>query len=131
MTPLIETAAAGWIAALLFLAVAALPLVLQRLHISSAAKVGVMRWHYTFAFAVVGIALVHAWLPMSARMMRGVEPTGLWLATAALGVLFAQLVLGVVLKSAGGRPVGIRRLHFALMTSALILIAVHIVLNRA
>jgi thiosulfate reductase cytochrome b subunit len=55
---------------------------------------------------------------------------GLWLATYGLGLIFVQLVSGLVLRYTGARTAQtLRRIHFVLMLSIVGLVLAHLWLN--
>jgi hypothetical protein len=89
-----------------------------------------MRLHYWLGYGIVGIVLVHAWVPMSERLAGRVNETGLYLGTVALLLIFLQVWLGQRLswpKLALRRMV--RRWHFWVMVGIIAFIVGHIVLD--
>jgi thiosulfate reductase cytochrome b subunit len=63
--------------------------------------------------------------------MRGVNGAGVWMATLAVGLLFWQAAVGLMLrnpKQSGRRA--LRRTHFWTMASVAGLVVAHVVLNR-
>jgi uncharacterized membrane protein len=87
--------------------------------------------HYGLGYLVVGLSLVHAWVPMQARSARGATMAGLWLGTAALFLLAMQVVLGSALRDPGLRARReTRRWHYGVMMGAVIVVAGHVWLNK-
>jgi hypothetical protein len=117
------TASTGWLAVLLLVAGVGVPYLAGR---------GARLWpHYWLGFVVFGTAFLHAWIPMSAGRVAGYDQTGLWLATAALGLMLWQLGLGVTLRASGGQDrVRIRRTHFWTLLGIVALVTAHILRNR-
>jgi hypothetical protein len=130
MFELVWTASTGWIAIGLLIGVAALPFVLRWARVVGPARGGAMRWHYVLGFAIAALSFVHAWAPMSAGRLHGLNMTGLWLATIALVLLLLQLMLGIELREARTRH-WLRRFHLTVMVVATSLIAAHVALNQA
>ncbi len=131
MSALGQTAVLGWIAALAFAGVAALPFILRRFRLTDLVRARVMRIHYVAAFAVAAVVTLHAFAPTTAKFMRSLNAEGLWLATAAWLLILTQLVVGLSLRGTQGRGPTLRAMHFVIMTSVLVLIALHIALLRA
>ena len=130
MSALGQTALSGWIAALAFVGVAVLPIVLRRFRLSDLVRARAMRIHYVAAFAVAAVVTLHAFAPTTAKFMRSLNAEGLWLATAAWLLILTQLAVGFSLRGAQGRKPTLRAVHFVIMSSALVLIAAHIALLR-
>jgi len=127
MNGYLETAALGWLALLLFGANLWLPYLLGR----APARLKCMRPHYWIGYSLPGLALLHAWIPMSRGNMNGMNMTGLWLATIALLLLGMQVVLGLLLRnSVAGVRSTLQTGHFWTMAAAALLIVTHIALNR-
>jgi hypothetical protein len=129
----------GWVTTLLIateilLAYLLRPGVLSRwLGIAAAYSGGAlrkMRPHYVLGAALPILSFAHAWIPMAAGRMRGMNQAGLWLATLALLLLVIQPVLGSALTSPYvTRRRGLRRMHFVGMLVLSGLVLAHIVLN--
>jgi hypothetical protein len=117
------TASTGWLAALLLAAGIGVPYLAGR---------GARLWpHYWLGFIVFGAALVHAWIPMSAGRIAGYDQSGLWLATAALGLMLWQLGLGLTLRATRGpERTSLRRTHFWTMLGIVVLVIAHVLRNR-
>jgi hypothetical protein len=117
------TASTGWFAALLLVVGIGFPYLAGR---------GTKLWpHYWLGFLVFGVALAHAWIPMSAGRVSGYDQAGLWLATAALLLMMWQVGLGLTLRaSRGADRISLRRTHFASMLGIAVLIAAHVLRNR-
>jgi hypothetical protein len=89
-----------------------------------------MAFHYWLA-PLLGLgSFVHAWIPMASHHMTRTNYDGLWLATAALGLILLQLGLGVVLRFTLRRaPNFLRRMHFTLMLGITALVLLHLWMN--
>jgi cytochrome b561 len=132
----ILSALTGWLAAIVLCVGAALPFVLRRTSGGDKTFAERLRLHYWLGFSIPAITFLHAWIPMSAGMARGVNATGLWLATVALLLMLIQIAWGVALRTAAraGRTAGrnaARKTHFWMMTVIAALSAVHVILDRA
>jgi hypothetical protein len=91
-----------------------------------------MAFHYWLAPLVALGSFVHAWIPMASHRMPRTNYDGLWLATAALGLIFVQLGLGVVLRfTPRGAPNLLRRTHFTLMLGITVLVLLHLWMNNS
>jgi hypothetical protein len=120
-------ASTGWIAVFLLAIASALPFLLRWMRATGRSG---MRVHYLLGFAIPAFALIHTSFTM--MRMRGLDQTGLWLATFALVGLFVQMSLGIELRAPPwGQPRGLKRWHLAMMIAASGMIAGHVVLNRA
>ncbi|MGH9441958.1 MAG: hypothetical protein ACRD16_06760 [Thermoanaerobaculia bacterium] len=86
--------------------------------------------HFWTGFLLPVVSFVHAWLPMQARRMRGVNGAGLRFATAALLLMIFQAALGLALKGvkAPGRSRA-RGWHFRLMIALVIAVGFHVWLD--
>jgi hypothetical protein len=117
------TASTGWLAVFLLAAAIGIPFL--------AGRGGGLRPHYWLGFVVFGAALSHAWIPMSAGRVAGYDQAGLWLATAALGLMLWQVGLGITLRGARGPDrARVRRMHFLSMLGIVALVIAHILRNR-
>lgn len=127
----------GWIGVALLIAVIAIPYKrIREIKSASAKRPGLrlslrsMWMHYWLAPAAALISLLHAWIPMSSGRMPNTSLNGLWLATYALGLLFLQLLVGLITRYAGPNSVVyLRRIHFAIMAAIMLLLASHLILN--
>lgn len=89
-----------------------------------------MTFHYWLAPLLALGSFVHAWIPMASHHMPRTNYDGLWLATAALGLILVQLGSGVVLRFARrGSPNFLRRTHFTLMMGITALVLLHLWMN--
>jgi hypothetical protein len=89
-----------------------------------------MAVHYWLAPLVALGSFVHAWIPMASHHMPHTNYEGLWLATIALGLIFVQLGLGMVLRfTRFGTPKLLRRTHFTLMLGITALVLLHLWMN--
>ena len=131
MNNYLQTALSGWAGVLLFGTVLALPYLLRRMPGAKTSYLRRMWPHYWLGYVSFLVSFVHAWFAMRSGNMRGIDATGVWVATAALVVILWQIVVGLMLRD----PVqsnrrALRRLHFWTMASSAGLIVAHIVLNR-
>ena len=89
-----------------------------------------MRIHYWLGYGITGIVLVHAWVPMSARLAGHVNPFGLDLATGAFFLVIIQVIVGRSLSQPTLKQRGIiRQWHLWIMISLLLLVIGHLLLN--
>lgn len=86
--------------------------------------------HYWLAPAVAAGSFIHAWIPMASGHMPHTSMRGLWLATYALGLVFLQIFMGLVLRfvSPGAARI-LRPLHFLFMIGIVVLLLAHLLLN--
>jgi hypothetical protein len=129
------TSVSGWILIPLFGMVVSLPYLLRgKAFRTAGVRAGPllarMRPHYWIGFAIAGLTLLHAVVPMSSGPMRGVNVTGLYLASAALILVIVQVFLGVNLRNPRlpNRRL-VRRWHFWVMAAMAGAGLVHIWLN--
>lgn len=139
MVRYIATAAAGWIGVIGVGIGELLPFLLRRSALSRATGLGPlsngpylvrMCPHYWCGYLVAGVSTLHACLPMA--MGRAlVRPAGLWVATVALGILWVQVLTGLLLRDrlVAAMRVRLRSFHFWSMLACLTLIALHIRIN--
>ncbi len=115
------TNAVGWTATLLMVVAISLPYVLRPDRM----------WpHYWAGYLLPVLSFVHAWIPMQSRRMKGVNTTGLNVATAALLLMLFQIALGLALR--GSKPPMRSRLrawHFRLMIVLAAAVMVHVWLD--
>lgn len=140
MRAFLFTSASGWIATLLVAGEILLPYLLRRSRLS--AWLGVaggfaqpylarMRPHYWAGYGLLALTLAHAWVPMQAGYARHANAMGLWIATAALGALLLQAVLGWALQDTKlTARAAVRRWHYWLMVAIAGCVAAHVWLNR-
>jgi len=87
--------------------------------------------HYWLGYLTFFVSLVHAWLAMRKGIMRGINATGIWIASIALLIMLWQIGIGLMLQvplQSNRRK--LRRIHFWTMTSLAGCIVVHVALNR-
>ena len=86
--------------------------------------------HYWCGYLLVALSLIHAWAAMGAVSMKRADMTGLWSATAALGLLLFQTALGVLLQDQKlpTRKL-LRRWHYWIMIALAVFVATHAWLN--
>lgn len=89
-----------------------------------------MRFHYWFGYSLAGILVIHAFLPMMASFIRGVNTLGLYLATGAFFLIYIQVAIGYNLKYP---KLTLRRMvrhwHFWIMVAIVVFVAGHVILN--
>jgi hypothetical protein len=87
-------------------------------------------WHYTAGYAVAGLTVLHAWLSISPQAHSTAFTVGVWIATGAMLLIFAQVAVGLRLRQLGGdERVRQRRLHLQLMAVLALAVVAHLVLN--
>jgi hypothetical protein len=130
------TALWGWAGILLLGVVVAIPYLRRTVSSSSSSTTAARSYlsalspHYWLAPGVLIFSFVHAWIPMASGHMPHTSMRGLWLASYALGLIFVQLFLGLVLRYVGPRAArALRRVHFVLMLGIAALIFSHLWLN--
>ena len=131
MNDYLQTAFSGWTGVLLFGSGLAMPYLLRR---SPGAKAPYLRrvWpHYWLGYLTFFASFAHAWFAMRSGNMRGMNLSGVWIATVALFVILWQIGVGLLLRDpAQSKRRALRRLHFWTMALGAGLIVVHVVLNR-
>lgn len=121
----------GWLMMVLLLAIVLYPFLLRAGALGPVQPFLVrMRAHYWLAYLCSGVLLVHLWVSMSGPLMLSANATGLDLATLALFLFIAQILLGLRLRSPAlvGRR-SVRRSHFWLMLALAVCVLTHIALN--
>jgi thiosulfate reductase cytochrome b subunit len=83
--------------------------------------------HYWLGYALVGLVLVHT--KFVGPAMGRSEATGIWAATLALCLLFAQVGIGLNLKSASGPIHRLRQWHFWTMIALIAMVLIHLLRN--
>ena len=131
MNDYLRTALSGWTAFLLFAAGLALPYLFRRTRAGGRPFLKRLWPHYRIGYALPVVAFVHAWLPMQTGNVRGMNMTGIWLATAALLLILWQITLGLLLRNPlQSSRRSLRTIHFWTMALLAGLILAHIALNR-
>lgn len=130
---LVLTGASGWVLVLLLPLTIALPFVLRRRTRRTADEGpagGRWRLHYWLGYGIAALAAAHAVVPTSTGLALRANAAGLYLATAALLLVFIQVFVGLLLRepSLRNRPV-MRRWHFWGMAGIVVLALGHIALN--
>lgn len=129
------TSVSGWVVALLLPAATALPFLLRRggQAIAGGAPIG-RRWrrHFWLGYAIAALALIHAAYSTGTGLALRAAMSGIYLATGALLLVFAQVFVGLLLRepSLRNRP-ALRRRHFWGMAAIVVLVLGHIALNSA
>jgi len=137
MGSVLFTSASGWVLVVLLAATIALPYLIRsrRFALEDVSRVPWrtrLRPHYWLGYVGAGIVLAHAWVPMRAGWAMRSNATGLYLASGALLLLCAQIVLGLRLRQTRGNlRRRLRRAHFWIMATAVALALGHIGLNSA
>lgn len=91
-----------------------------------------MTAHYWLGYGIATLVLVHAVAAMSGVRVARLDQLGLYLATAALLVTFAQVFIGLTLREQSpSRRSSLRRRHFWTMLVLVALALGHIALNSA
>src|SRR5271165_1766793 len=130
MNDYLQTALSGWAGVLLFGSGLAMPYLLRR---SPSAKAPYPRrmWpHYWLGYLTFFVSFAHAWFAMRSGNMRGMNLSGVWIATVALIVMLWQIVVGLLLRDpAQSKRRALRRLHFWTMALVAGLIVLHVFLN--
>jgi hypothetical protein len=90
-----------------------------------------MRLHYWLGYAIAALAVVHGMGSMTRDIVGHAHAAGLKLASFALLAAVGEVGIGLWLRRPGGtrRRQLIRRLHFAVMTLLVALVAVHVALD--
>lgn len=133
------TAISGWALLVLLAATTALPFLFRRKQLLvSLGMMGAqahpylqrLRPHYLLGYAITGIVVAHAWVPMSAGFGGQANVIGLYLGTGALFALVGQVLLGRTLQDpqAPARRLLCRN-HRWLMFGIFALAVGHIALN--
>jgi hypothetical protein len=134
------TAVSGWLGTIGIAFGSLLPYLLRRTAlsrrigielVSSRPYLGRMWPHYWVGYSIAGVSTLHAWLPMSSGHIR-TSGAGLWMATIALGLVWLQLWIGLMLRqprAASERKV-LRLWHFWGMFAIAALVALHVRMNR-
>jgi thiosulfate reductase cytochrome b subunit len=131
----------GWVAVLATGIEAALPYIIRDAMKGSAPQISAggsllrhpglraKMWpHYWAGYVLLAFVLAHASFVMGPAMGRS-DPAGIWAATLALGLLFAQVGVGLVLKSGSNNQRQLRRWHFWSMIAVVGLIVTHLLRN--
>ena len=86
--------------------------------------------HYWLGYAIAAVTLVHAVLALGSGGGRNADLLGLFLASTALFLVFAQVLLGLNLRRPGiPSRRALRRMHLGLMISIVVLGLGHILLD--
>lgn len=85
--------------------------------------------HYLLGYAAAAIGIVHSFVSISRAPLPAAAVAGLWLASLALVVLVAQVLVGRALREAARHRDRYARIHLLLTGALLLLVAVHAALN--
>ncbi len=127
------TSVSGWLLLVLLVATILYPFLLRKGFLGPVQPfLRRMRLHYWLGYSIAVLVLAHAWIPMSARLVGGVNALGLYLGTCALLLVFAQVALGRQLSwpRLSLRRV-VRRWHFWVMMGLVAFVIGHIALDSA
>jgi hypothetical protein len=115
----------GWLAVFAVGVETALPYIIRNT-LRPGLRLRVRMWpHFWLGYALVALILAHTSFVMGPAMARS-DATGIWAATLALGVLFLQVGLGLVLKGGASNTLQLRRWHFWSMIILVALLLIHI-----
>jgi hypothetical protein len=131
MSEYLRTAFSGWAGVMLFASGLGMPYLLRRMPGARSPYLRRMWPHYWLGYLTFIVSFAHAWFAMRTGNMRGINSTGVWIATVALLVILWQIAVGLMLRNPNesNRRV-LRRTHFWTMTLVAGLIVVHIAINR-
>lgn len=131
MNEYLGTALNGWAGVMFFGAGLMMPYLLRKLPGAKAPYLRRLWPHYWLGYLALIVSFVHAWLAMRSGNMRGINSSGVWIATIALLIMLWQVAVGLMLRdpTQSDRRM-LRRTHFWTMTLVAGLIVVHIALNR-
>ena len=130
MSPFMLTSTSGWAATFMIIATVALAYVLRGARGTAGGHyVARMQAHVWIGLAILAATLLHVAASMRPELMRGADGLGLTLATVALGVLVAQVALGLKLNRFGSGGTVTRKVHALAMLSLVALIALHVAMN--
>jgi hypothetical protein len=127
------SAMSGWVFVLLLPFAIALPFLLRRGKTGRGDQrplVQRLRAHYWLGYALAALAVLHAWIATGTGLALQANTTGVYLATGALFLVVAQVVLGLLLREPSlRRRTVMRRRHFWVMVGIVSLALGHIALN--
>lgn len=131
MNEYLETALNGWAGVMLFGAGLMLPYLLRSVPGAKAPYLQRMWPHYWLGYLALLVSSVHAWLAMRRGNIRGINSSGVWIATFGLLLMLWQIAVGFMLRD----PIQsnrrqLRRIHFWTMALVAGFIVAHIALNR-
>jgi len=131
MNDYLRTALSGWGAVMLFASGLAMPFLLRRRPGRGTPFQRRMRLHYWLGYLTCFVAFAHSWMAMSGGKMKGIDVSGVWIATVALVVILWQVGVGLLLRDSGqSNHKALRRTHFWTMTLVAALIVIHIARNK-
>jgi hypothetical protein len=109
----LQSAFSGWAGVLLFGSGLAMPYLLRRV---PGAKMPYLRrmWpHYSLGYLTFFFSFAHPWFAMRRGNMRGMNLSGLWIATVALIIILWQIGVGLLLRDpTQSKRRALRCLHF-------------------
>ena len=131
--------ATGWLLVVMTAATLSVPFLLRRQFRGAQLRVKLQKgrtflkrmWpHYWLGYSIAAFTLIHAILALGSGAGAGVNILGLLLASAALFLVFFQVLLGLNLRNPRlPSRRALRRLHFILMVSIVVLGLSHILLD--
>ena len=132
---LLFTSLSGWVLVVLLGATVALPYLLRgRAVVAPGDRTPFLvrlRPHFWLGYALAPLTLAHLWPAMSGGWLRGADRPGLYLASGAFLLLFAQVALGRRLRTVRRGRRSLRRLHFWTMAALGLLALGHVALDGA
>lgn len=124
MVRFLLVSATGWVAVLVLGITTALPYLLRSRQGTTPFRKRL--WpHYWLGYGLLVLVMVHSSFVMGPAMARS-DAAGIWAATLALGLLFLQLALGLLLQNGSPSQRQLRRLHFRSMIALAVLVVVHL-----
>jgi len=131
MNEYLETALSGWAGVIFFGSGLTMPYLLRGVSRDKAPYLRRLWPHYWLGYLALLVSSAHAWLAMRSGNMRGINSSGVWIATVALLIMFWQIAVGLMLRDpTQSNRRALRRTHFWTMTLVAGLIVGHIALNR-
>jgi hypothetical protein len=131
----IVTSWSGWILVVLLAVTITLPYLVRRHARSEDGRRPILlrlQPHYWLGYAIAAITMAHAALSTGTGLALRANATGVYLATGALLLVFAQVFLGLLLREPSvRRRTVVRRRHFWVMVGIVTLTLGHIALNSA
>jgi hypothetical protein len=126
----LQSAFSGWAGVLLFGSGLAMLYLLRRVPGAKAPYLRRMWPHYWLGYLTFFVSFAHAWIAMRSGNMRGMNLSGLWIATVALIAILWQIGVGLLLRDpTQSNRCALRHLHFWTMALVAGLIALHVALN--
>ena len=131
MASVVVTSITGWVLIVLLVATVLYPFFLRKGLLGPIQPfLQRMRFHYWLGYGLASILVIHAFLPMMANFIGGVNTLGLYLATGAFFLIYIQVAIGFNLKypKLAMRRL-VRRWHFWMMVAIVVFVVGHVILN--